>query len=127
VADRPARNEFESLARRELVAIVRRMLEGQLPFMEGAGTVRGLQYTVGGVDESDDDFMAFNLIQSETDALPHQAQRHLWAQSALMELEPSIRHAQEWASGFAPAACRNLLARFAETSEGTDGDLDRAS
>ena len=110
--DRPPRNEIEVETRRRVVALARSMLAGELSFMEGAVEVAGLRTRIGGLPERDYDFDAFVVISSETDHLPLQAQRHLWSERALAALAPDFERVQQWATGFAPQACMNLIKRF---------------
>ncbi len=94
------------------MATVRSMLSGELPFVEGAVQVLRLKSQVGGIGDHDKDFNAFVVIESETDHLPLEAQRHLWAPDALACLEPELEKTQKWAESFAPEACAKLVARF---------------
>lgn len=110
--DRPPRTEAEAEARKSLVAALRSMLSGELPFIEGAVQVLRLKGQVGGVADHDEDFNAFVVIESETDHLPLQAQRHLWSPEAIARLEAELKHTQRWAESFAPDACLRLIARF---------------
>jgi len=110
--DRPPVNEAEAEARKSLVATARSMLSGELSFVEGAVQVRRLKSQVGGIGNHDTDFKAFVVIESETDHLPLEAQRHLWAPEALARLEPELERTQKWAESFAPEACAKLVARF---------------
>jgi hypothetical protein len=88
------------------------MLAGELSFMEGAVEVASLRTQIGGLADRDEDFDAFVVISSETDHLPLQAQRHLWSERALASLAPDLERVQQWASGFAPQSCMNLITRF---------------
>ena len=110
--DRPPINEAEAEARKSLVGTVRSMLSGGLPYVEGAVQVLRLKSQVGGVGDHDKDFNTFVAIASETDHLPLEAQRHLWAPEALARLEPELENTQKWAASFAPEACAKLVARF---------------
>ncbi|SCK34227.1 Protein of unknown function [Variovorax sp. HW608] len=105
-------NEYQTLERRRLVTIVRAMLSGELPFLEGAEQVLGIKSQLVGVADRDPDFDVFVVIRSETDHFPLENQRHLWAPEALARLEPEMKSAEKWASSFAPQACRNLIDRF---------------
>lgn len=104
--------EDEIEARRALVSLVQAMIAGELPFLEGAIAVLGLEHAVGGVNWPDADFMAFTAVASETDYLPRAEQRSFWAPDALSRLEPEIKQKEEWARSFAMDACKNLLDRF---------------
>jgi hypothetical protein len=110
--DRPPRNEIEAEACRQVVTLARSMLAGELSFIEGAVQVASLRTRIGGLPDRDNDFDAFVLISSETDHLPLQAQRHLWSERALAAVAPDFERVQQWASGFAPQACINLIERL---------------
>lgn len=110
--DRQPLSERESEARQTLVAVAQAMLTGNVSFFEGADQVLRLKRSIGGIADRDPDFDAFLLVQSETDHLPMQAQRHLWNPQALAELEPEFVQTEVWAKSFLPAACRSLIARF---------------
>jgi hypothetical protein len=105
-------NPGEVVARNQLAQIVRAMLRREQTFFEGARVVVELRSQIGGVQESDPDFNAFVLIYSETDHLPHEAQRHLWKPDVLARLEPEFKKTEIWAASFASEACENLLKRF---------------
>lgn len=105
-------NEREMTERRRLVELAHAMLDGKLSFLEGAVQVHAIKNRLIGIAERDPDFDAFLTIMSETDHLPLEAQRRLWAPEALARLEPEFKRTEEWAKSFAPQACRNLIARF---------------
>jgi hypothetical protein len=104
--------EREILARHRLVAVAQAMLEGKLPFIEGAVQVIAIRSQLSGLTDRDPDFDVFVAIRSETDHLPLEEQRSLWLPEALDRLEAELKQSEEWASSFAPQACRNLIARF---------------
>ncbi|HOY79681.1 MAG TPA: DUF2489 domain-containing protein [Casimicrobium sp.] len=117
MTDRPAINEHEAQARESLVSLAVAMLEGRVSFFEGAAQVLRLKSAVGGIADGDPHFDAFSVIASETDHLPLSAQQHLWNAKALADLRPEFERTEEWASGFAPAACRGLIERFRGSSQ----------
>lgn len=110
--DRPARNEYERNARRELFDLVSKLLRSELSFLEGAVEVVSLRDKIGGIRDRDPDFEMFTAITSETDHLPLKKFQHLWADKALERLAPEFRSAEKWASEVGQEACRNLLSRF---------------
>ena len=112
MSDRPAMNENEREARRQLVELVRRLLRGDLSFLEGTEEVRHLRHEIGGILERDVDFNVFEGISSEIDHLPLKKYQPLWDNEALERLAPEFRRAEEWASEFGQEACRRLLSRF---------------
>ncbi|MBK9132045.1 MAG: DUF2489 domain-containing protein [Gammaproteobacteria bacterium] len=109
-------NDVESSARKELVSLAQRMIDGDLSYFEGAPKVLALKDVVGGISDRDPDFDAFTVISSETDHLPLEAHRHQWSPIALTALEPEFQRTEQWASEFAPQACRNLIGRFGEAA-----------
>ena len=110
--DRTPTNERESQARLALDALLEAMLAKELSFFEGATQVLCIKQAIGGVGDHDPDFDAFVAIQSETDHLPLQAQRHLWNPESLAKLQPEFVRTEEWANSFAPSACQRLILRF---------------
>ncbi|WP_213304756.1 DUF2489 domain-containing protein [Paraburkholderia sacchari] len=104
--------EQEILARRSLVAIAQAMLDGKLPFLEGAVRVLAIRNQLSEIADRDPDFDVFVVIRSETDHLPLEEQRSMWLPEALDRLESEIKQSEEWAQSFAPQACRNLIERF---------------
>ncbi|CAG9267560.1 DUF2489 domain-containing protein [Paraburkholderia unamae] len=104
--------EQEILARRSLVDIAQAMLDGKLPFLEGAVQVLAIRSQLSGIADRDPDFDVFVVIHSETDHLPLEEQRSMWLPEALDRLDPEIKQSEEWARSFAPQACRNLIERF---------------
>ena len=111
--DTPALNESEEAARRNLVALCRAMLAGELSFFEGAIQVCSLRSSIR-VSESDPDITAFVAIESETDSLPTFKAQQLWSADALQRLQPEFEKTETWAKSFASQACNNLIERFAE-------------
>jgi hypothetical protein len=105
-------NEDEILERGRLVSLAQAVLNGRLSFFEGAAQVLAIKSRLGEVVDRGTDFDVFVAIQSETDHLPLQVYRPLWAPAALAELESEFNRTEEWAKSFAPQACRNLIARF---------------
>lgn len=114
--DRPAINDLEAKARKELVALAEEMIDGRLSFFEGAPKVLALKESIGGIADRDRDFDAFVVISSETDHLPLEVHRHRWLPKALNKLAPEFEKTEQWAKGFAPEACRNLIGRFGEAA-----------
>ncbi len=113
MAGDPALDEFEVEARREVVALCRAMLSGEMSYFEGAFRICPLRHNIG-VSEDDTDLMAFVLIGSETDHLPPKHIQHRWSQEALLRLQPEFEKTEVWASPFGSKACKNLIERFAE-------------
>jgi hypothetical protein len=110
--DREAINETEMEVRRKLVSLANAMLDGTLSYFEGASKIVEIKDRAGGVADRDEDFDSFLVIQSETDHLPLEKQKHLWSKDALAKLEPEYLKTEEWANEFLPQACKNIIARF---------------
>lgn len=110
--DSPTLNEAEAHARERLVSLCRQMLSGELSYFEGAIEVCSLRFKVGARD-TDVDLMAFVLIQSETDHLPTSRVQAFCSALKIQQLQPEFKKTEAWAKGFAPQACKNLIARFA--------------
>ena len=102
----------DSTQRNKLVSLAQAMLNGDIPFLEGAAQVISIKGRFTGIAERDLDFDVFVVIRSETDHLPLEVQRSLWSPAALASLESEFRRTEEWAKSFASVACRNLIARF---------------
>src|ERR1700749_1305835 len=95
-------NENEALTRRRLVSLAQAILGGSLSFLEGAIQVLAVKSQLRRVADRDQDFDVFLLIQSETDHLPLEEQRPLWAPEALERLKSEFNESEEWARSFAP-------------------------
>ncbi|WP_061144948.1 DUF2489 domain-containing protein [Caballeronia arvi] len=105
-------NEEEILARQRLVTVAQAMLDGDLSFLEGAAQVLAMRGVLSRLGDRDPDLDVFVVIRSETDHLPLKEQRSQWSAEALARLEPEFKQSEEWASSFAPQACKNLIERF---------------
>jgi hypothetical protein len=94
---------------RRLVELARAMIAGRLSFIEGSRTISEL---IPGDLRNDPDFIAFILVDSETDTLPLGEQQNLWQPEALEKLKPRIDQAEQWAKDVATSHCHNLITRF---------------
>lgn len=94
------------------VFLANKMRNKELSFFEGAVRMAPLRFDIRGVDDFDEDFIAFVVISSETDHLPLEAQRPLWNPNVLKGLEAEFLRIEEWASAFAVEACENIIKRF---------------
>jgi hypothetical protein len=97
--------------RAEVVDVARRMLSGELEYLDGARRLAGLRHEAA-VREDDPDFMAFVAIDSETDEFPIGRVRSEWPDDVLQKLQPEIDEATAWARQFGDAACESLIRRF---------------
>ena len=98
-------------ARRKAVLIARRVLVDDLDPIIAARLLNALRESVG-VARDDPDFTTFVVIDSETDSLPVETERHQWSTEALTKLEPEIAQARSWALVVGRAAFENVVQRF---------------
>jgi hypothetical protein len=99
--------------RTQVVQTAKRMLSGQLNFLEGARQLAALQYETG-VRDDDPDFRTFVGIASESDDFPLGQVREEWSTDVLARLQPEIDRVVAWArtSAGGDAACHSLVSRF---------------
>jgi hypothetical protein len=90
------------------------MLDGSIPFLEGAITLASLRQEAA-VEENDEDFSAFVAIASETDDLPIGPSRKHWSAEALEKHLPLIEKATQWAKEIGTTSCQSLVSRFNTT------------
>ena len=102
----------EEDVKQQLVRLAQAMLDEKLSYFEGASKVLKLKNKIAETVESDEDFNAFIVIESETDHLPLKRHNHLWSKEALLALEPEFAKTEQWARTFAPQVCKNIIARF---------------
>ena len=88
------------------------MLDGHLPFIEGARLILRLAAEAE-LSTHDDDILPFVGIDSETDAFPFGPVRELWNKEALAKLQPEIDRTEQWAREFGRPYCQPLIDRFA--------------
>jgi hypothetical protein len=109
------------MARLDIAAAARAMLDGHMSFIEGARRIAELRFYAD-VPDLDEDLMAFVLIDSETDTYPFGETRLLWNAPALAKLQPDIDRSERWARDVGEEHCRRLIERF-----GVVGHIDVAS
>jgi hypothetical protein len=97
---------------RRIADAARRMLAGELSYLEGSRVILASRRAAG-IPERDPDMTALGVVESETAHLPVGAERDQWAHEALTRMEPAIRQAEEWARHTAEEETRRLLQRFA--------------
>lgn len=102
----------EEDVKQQLVWLAQAMLDEKLSYFEGAPKILKIKNKIAEVVEGDEDFDAFVVIESETDHLPLEQQKHLWSKEALSTLEPEFDKTEQWARTFAPQACKNIITRF---------------
>ncbi|WP_445680118.1 hypothetical protein [Radicibacter daui] len=100
-------------ARQQIVELARKMIAGELSFIEGSREIVALRGAARFPDD-DPDILTFRAIDSETEVLPFGNVRDLWHKAALERFQPEIDRAEEWAGQDATEACRNLTQRIAQ-------------
>jgi hypothetical protein len=105
------RRIVEESFRQKIVITARKMLDGELSFIEGARVLIEFRF-IGNTETTDPDMLAFVVIDSETDALPFGDVRAHWQPEALVRLQPEIESAEQWAREVGSDSCRNLIRRF---------------
>jgi len=111
MTDRMSHEEYVLSCRMRAAEIATLVISGSMPVLEGCHLLDNLKAAVE-VPDNDPDFLTFNTIQSETDALPIGRVREHWAPSALAALEQELRSAADWAHPIALPACMSIVARF---------------
>jgi hypothetical protein len=104
--------DYVASVRSRIATVATQMIDGSIPFLEGARLVNSLLADAE-VDDGDPDRVIFRGVESETDSLPIGAVRDLWSEDALARLEPEILAATEWAKEVARDSCASLARRFA--------------
>ena len=102
--------QYVSSVRNRIATVARGMLNGDVPFLEGAIELVALRHEAA-VEASDPDFLPFVAIASETDNLPIGAMRKNWSQEALIKHQPEIDEAIIWAKKIGTAACQSIAGR----------------
>jgi hypothetical protein len=98
-------------ARRKAASIARQVLMDDFDPIIAARQLGALRESAG-VTRDDPDFTTFVAIDSETDSLPVETERHQWSTEALTKLGPEIAEARSWALTVGKAAFENVLRRF---------------
>lgn len=104
-------DEYVASVRLRATTLAREMLDGKIPFLEGAIELSSLRFEAE-VDVHDQDFMVFVVIDTETDSLPIGKSREHWSVDALERHKPDIEKATEWAKQIGVPACESLIRRF---------------
>jgi hypothetical protein len=103
--------QYVALVRAQVSTVALEMLDGKIPFIEGAIKLSLLRYEAE-VGNEDKDFMVFVTIASETDNLPIGESKKLWSVEAIERHKLDIEKATEWAKRFGIPACNSLIQRF---------------
>ncbi|GAB4059928.1 DUF2489 domain-containing protein [Uliginosibacterium sediminicola] len=106
-----AHESYVQSVRNRVYVVALGMLDGSIPFLEGAITLASLRHEAA-VEDSDEDFLAFVAIASETDDLPIGQSRKHWSVEALEKHQPLIEKATQWAKEVGTAPCQSLVSRF---------------
>ena len=115
--------ERAAYIRGKIVATCEAILRGELGALAGARILCDLRFAVGPeippatFFRPDEDFDAFEAIESETDHLPIGWERSNWSAEALAEKEPEGARAEAWAKEVAFPACEKLMERFGTLEE----------
>lgn len=104
--------EYVGMQRRRVAELARQILNGEIDVLDGADKILSLRSEVE-VEDSDQDFMAFELVSTETDHLPIGLESLNWSDEALVRKEPELKRAREWAIETVRTECASLVARFA--------------
>ena len=110
-------DERSAYLRGKIVAICEAILREEMGAIPGSRILNKLeldllhQATFGWFDR-DEDFSTFVAIDSETDHLPVDLERHNWSTEALERKDQEIAKAEQWAKELAFPACRKLIERF---------------
>ena len=83
-----SKSDIQAKARREVVSIASRMLDGEMPLIEGARVLYDLRCVVGLADS--ELFMPIVAFESDTDDQPVGAVRQMYSQEALAAKDQGI-------------------------------------
>lgn len=102
--------EYAKEKRKEAASIARLMLSGKMDYLEGSQRLSTISSHIE-IDD-DEDFKVFELIDSETDALPIGRCRENWNPQRLIELQPEYERSVEWAKKLSLKNCESIVERF---------------
>jgi hypothetical protein len=101
-------------ARSQIVMTARKMLAGELSYIEGSRVIIAILPDAQ-VDNMDD-FIAFEGIAAETDRFPMGAHRDQWQTHALELMQPELNKAEDWAKAYGEPACIAIIERLTARS-----------
>lgn len=109
--------ERSAYLRGKVVAICEAILREEMQAIPGSRILNRLEidllhHGTFGSFHRDEDFLAFVAIDSETDSLPVDLERHNWSAEALQRKDQEIIKAEQWAKEIAFPACKKLIERF---------------
>ncbi len=106
--------EFVESKKREIVAVSKSILAGDMDMIEGVRKICALRTLL---DKSEDEiFISIRAIDSETDHFPGPNQRNLWATESLQRLDSELNEYLASAGGDILEACREIIAAFPDRS-----------
>jgi hypothetical protein len=111
------RNELDSaFLRGKIIAICEAILNEEIGIIAGSRRLNRLGtellHNEVGWFQHDNDFLTFVAVDSETDYLPVDAERHNWSVEALERKDEEVAKAEALYKGDVFMACRKLVARF---------------
>jgi hypothetical protein len=103
--------------RGKIVAICEAILREEMGAIAGSRVLNKLEiellhHATFGWFTGDEDFLVFVAIDSETDHLPVDFERHNWSTESLQQKDQEVIKAEQWAKEFAFPACKKLIERF---------------
>ena len=99
-------------ARSRIVMTARKMLAGELSYIEGSRAI--IAMLPDAKVDNRADFIAFEGIVTETDRFPMGAYRDQWQTHAFELMQPDLDKAEDWAKGYGKAACFSIVERLSE-------------
>jgi hypothetical protein len=104
-------DQYVHKQRMRAAEVAQAMLDGSIPYLDGAVELSSLRHQVD-VSDNDADFLAFTAVASEIDHLPIGAARQYWSQEALDRHEPEIQQSTQWAKEVSWSRCKAIVERF---------------
>ena len=113
----PNSEQRSAYLRGKVVAICEAILREEMRAIAGSRILNKLEiellhHTSLGSFTRDEDFLVFVAIDSETDHLPVDFERHNWSPEALERKDQEVANAEQWAKELAFPACKKLIERF---------------
>jgi hypothetical protein len=108
--------EYSTFIRGKIVAICEAILNEEVGVIAGSRRLSRLEsellHNEVGWFQRDEDFVTIVAIDSETDHLPVDSERHNWSVEALERKDEEIAKAEALYKDDVFAACRKLIERF---------------
>lgn len=99
------------MGRARAVAVAQAVLLNRLDAVRAAWLLASLRFEIDGM-EDDPDFLFMTGVTSETDHLPLDRVRHLWAPDALAREDEELAAAADHWSDRVRATCERIIERF---------------